>query len=302
MWAIRLRARIWQDMAIRRPRRITLRLLVAALGALVCVGAMSLSAWSDAPNWSNADSLFYQSMSFEIDGVSAQAARARVFDSSLALPAIAVEPSVANRMWQNFESQFSRRRWLVPALTAAVRPIAGIRALPDVAIVGYLVFGMALCLLLACRFAVASSVCVVALCLASGTVRNWCVRPMTDSWGLAMLALTFLVAMVVLTRGGKWLPLWIVVMLIMSVTRDLAIIPLAGLGWLMYRERDQARRRLALLLILTGILATIPVYLLFGSSLRLTLAFQMNAFEIPSSAHATWGTWRHTTPRWLPKR
>jgi hypothetical protein len=265
-----------------------LRLALAASAVLVCVGALSLSAWSGAPNWSNADSLFYQSMSYELDGMSAAGARARVFDSPLAVPAIKVEPSVASRAWQNFESQFSRRRWLVPALTAALRPIAGIRALPDVAILGYLVFGLALSLLLARRFALAPAVAVVVFCLASGTVRNWCVRPMTDSWGLAMLSLALLGAMVVLKRGERWLALWVVVMVIMSFTRDLAIIPLAGLALLIIQSREPGQRRLAALLAVTGVLATIPVYLLFGSSLRLTLAFQMNAFEVPSPTHATW--------------
>jgi len=132
--------------------------------------------------------------------------------------------------WQTFESQFSRRRWLVPTLTAAVRPIAGLRALPDVAIVGYLVFGVALCLLLASRFAVASSLGVTALCLALAPLRNWGLRPMTDSWGLALLTAALLAVLVVLARGRKWLALWIGIMLLLSLTRDLAVIPLAGLG------------------------------------------------------------------------
>jgi hypothetical protein len=144
------------------------RWCLVAVGALACAGVLSLSAWTEAPNWRNADSLFYQSMSFEIDGMSAQAARARVFDSPLARPAIAQESSVGTLAWQTFESQFSRRRWFVPALTAVVRPIAGLRALPDVAIVGYLVFGVMLSLLLASRFAVVPSLAVTILCLALG--------------------------------------------------------------------------------------------------------------------------------------
>jgi len=273
---------------MRKRPRTTARWFLAALGALVCAGALSFSAWSGTPNWRNADSLFYQAMSLEVDGVSAQAARARVFDSALARPAIAQEPSVADPRWQAFESQFSRRRWLVPALTAAVRPIAGARALPDVAIVGYLLLGVALRLLLASRFAIASSLAAVALCLALGPVRDWGLRPMTDSWGLALSVGAMLGVLVVLARGWKWLPLWITVMLALSFTRDLALIPLAGLAWLMYRDRDPTRRRPALILALTGILATIPAYLLFGASLRLTLAFQMDGYEVPSPAHSTW--------------
>jgi hypothetical protein len=273
---------------MHKPLPARARWLLAALVALGCGAALSLSAWSEHPNWSNADSLFYQSMSLELDGHSAQAARASVFGSPLARPAIRQEPSVAEPSWQNFESKFFRRRWLVPALAATVRPIAGERALPDVAIVGYMLFGVALCLLLASRFALASSIATVALCLALGPTRDWGTRPMTDSWGLVLLLAALLSALVVLKRGHKWLALWIPVMLVLSFTRDLAIIPLTGLVWLMLRDRDPIHRRSALILALTGVLATIPAYLLFGASLRLTLASIIAGFEIPIPAHATW--------------
>jgi len=275
-------------MAIDKPPRTTTRWLFVALGALSCALALSLSAWSHMPNWSNADSLFYQAMSLEVDGVSAHTARTRVFDGTLARPAIIQEPSVAEPRWQAFESQFFRRRWLVPALAAAIRPLAGERSLPDVAIFGYLLFGVALSLLLASRFAVALSLGAVALCLALEPTRDWALRPMTDSWGLVLLTAAISSALVVLARGRKWLALWIAIMLALSFTRDLAIIPLAGLVGLMLADRDQTRRRSALILALTGVLATIPAYLLFGASLRLTLASIIAGFEIPSPAHATW--------------
>jgi hypothetical protein len=276
------------DPAMDKPPRTTTRWIFVALSALACASVLSLSAWSHTPNWSNADSLFYQAMSIEVDGVSAHAARARVFDSMLARPAIIQEPSVAEPSWQAFESQFFRRRWLVPALAATIRPLAGERALPDIAIVGYLLFGMMLCLLLASRFALALSLAVVILCLALGPTRDWGVRPMTDSWGLALSVAAICSALVVLARGHKWLGLWIATMLALSFTRDLALIPLGALVWLMYRDRDLTHRRAALILILTGVLATIPAYLLFGASLRLTLASVIDGFEIPSPAHSTW--------------
>ena len=263
--------------------------LLGLLIVLACAVALSLSSWSGEPNWSNADSLFYQSMSLEVEGVSAQAARARVFSSDLAGPAIRREPSVAEADWQNYEAQFTRRRWLVPALAAAVRPLAGTRALPDVAIVGYLLFGVVLFLLLATRFAIAASVAVTVLCLALGPALDWGLRPMTDSWGLALEVAAILGSVLVLTRGKRWLVLWIASMLALSFTRDLAVIPLAGLAWLVFRERDPARRRPALGMILAGVLVTLPAYLLFGASLRNTLAFQMSGFEIPTAAHDTWG-------------
>jgi hypothetical protein len=270
-------------------RRSRARWILSSLVALALAGVLSLSAWSSAPNWSNVDSLYYQSMSLEVEGTSAQAARNEIFSSALARAAIRNEPGAAGHRWQSYEAQFSRRRWLVAALTAAVRPAAGSRALADVAIVGYLLFGLALFLLLASRFALVPSIVAMGLCLALGPTRNWGLRPMTDSWGLALAVIAILGSVVVLTRGRRWLPLWLAAMLALSFTRDLALIPLAGLAWLIGRDRGTGRRSSALLMIVTGILVTIPAYLVFGASLRKTLAFQMSGFEIPSAAQSTWG-------------
>jgi hypothetical protein len=272
----------------RRPPRSKARWLLASLAAVACGALLSLSAWSDRPNWTDVDSLFYQAMSLEVGGTPAPEARARVFASALAPPAI--KAYALNPAYQAFESQFSRRRWLVPALADAIRPVAGDRSLPDVAIVGYLLFGLTLFWLLASRFSAWSSLSIVALCLALGPLRDWGVRPMTDSWGLALSAAAVLCSLLVLARGMEWLPLWIAVMVGLSFTRDLALIPIAGLAWLMYRYRDATLRRTALVLAATGVLATVPSYLLFGASLRLSLAYQMSRFHYPvSPAHSTWG-------------
>jgi hypothetical protein len=60
------------------------RRAVALAVIMAVVLGLSLSAWRDQPNWSNPDSLFYQSMSLEVGGLSAQRARAEVFHSQLA--------------------------------------------------------------------------------------------------------------------------------------------------------------------------------------------------------------------------
>ena len=262
--------------------------VVAMLAVVICAVGLSISAWTHTPNWSNADSLFYQSMSFEVSGLSAQAARARIFRSPLAAEAIAQEPSVANRAWQSFESQFSRRRWLVPIAAALARPIAGERALPDISILGYYAFAIALSLILLTRFGAVTSVAVVALCLALGPVRDWELRPMTDSWGLALEVAALLLATKVVTRGGRWVLFWVLAMLALSFTRDLALIPLVGVAWVMWRGGGTEWRRRGPKLLVTGVAATIPAYLLFGASLRSTLVFQLSGYEVPSVAHATW--------------
>jgi hypothetical protein len=234
------------------------RMLIAAAVALLCAGAISVTDWTHQPNWANPDSLFYQAMSFEVSGASEQAARHRVFDSPLSRPAIAQQHNVANGHWRGFEAEFFRRRWVVPAMAAAIRPDAGVRALPDVAIVGYLVFAAVLAALLASRFGLLASIPAAVLCLALGPVRDWATRPMTDSWGLVFAVGAVLAALLVLRRGRPWLVLWLAMMAALSFTRDLALAPLAAVLWLAAREPGRASRRRSLLMLVSGVIVTLP--------------------------------------------
>jgi hypothetical protein len=227
-------------------------------------------------------------MSLEVAGTSAHVAQREVFSSALARSAIIQEPSVAQPRWQAFERQFFRRRWLVPALASAIRPLAGVRALPDAATVGYLLFGLVLCLLLASRFPTLPSLAITVLILALGPMHDWGTRPMTDSWGLVLSLAAIGFALLTLARGRGWIAAWVVTMLTLSFTRDLALIPLCAVAWVALAGRDAARLRRAAILGVSGVLATLPSYLIFGSSLRLTLASIMAGFKIPSPAHSTW--------------
>jgi hypothetical protein len=264
------------------------RILIAAAITLLCVGGISVVYWTRSPNWHNADSLFYQAMSYEVNGTSAQAARDRVFESPLARPAIAQQPNVGDPHWRSFQQQFFRRRWVVPAMAAAVRPAAGLRALPDVAIVGYVLLAVALAALLACRFALVPSVAVALLCADLGPVRDWGTRPMTDSWGLVFAVAAMLGALLAVRAGRRWVVLWLAMLAALSFTRDLALAPLAAVGWLMLRGAGRPTRRTSLILLVSGIAVTIPAYVLFGAPLRLTLASVIDNFNDPPAAHATW--------------
>jgi hypothetical protein len=268
-------------------------MLIAAAVGLLCAGVISVKDWTQAPNWANADSLFYQAMSLEVGGASAQAARQRVFDSPLSRPAIAQQHNVSNAHWRGFEAQFFRRRWVVPAMAAAIRPDVGQRALPDVAIVGYLVFAAVLAALLASRFGLVASVAAAVLCVDLGPVRDWATRPMTDSWGLVFAVGAVLAALLVLRRGRPWLLLWAAMMAALSFTRDLALAPLAAVLWLAVREPARESRRSALLMLLSGAVVTIPAYVLFGAPLRLTLASVIDDFRDPPPGRATWSYVAH---------
>jgi hypothetical protein len=268
-------------------------MLVAAGIALLCAGLISVKYWTGSPNWSNADSLFYQAMSLEVSGTSAQAARDHVFDSPLSRPAIAQQHNVGNAHWRGFESKFFRRRWVVPAMAAAIRPEAGQRALPDVAIVGYLLFAAVLAAMLASRFGWVASIPAAVLCLALGPVRDWATRPMTDSWGLVFGAGAVFAALLVLRRGKPWLLLWVAMMAALSFTRDLALAPLAAVLWLMFREPGRESRRTSLIMFISGVIVTIPAYVMFGAPLRLTLASVLDDFRDPPPAQATWSYIAH---------
>jgi hypothetical protein len=269
------------------------RMLIAAGVALLCAGVISVKDWTSSPNWSNADSLFYQAMSLQVSGSTAQTARDRVFDSSLSRPAIAQQPNVADAHWRGFEAQFFLRRWVVPAMAAVIRPDAGQRALPDVAIVGYLAFAAVLAALLASRFGLIATLPAALLCLDLGPVRDWATRPMTDSWGLVFAVGAVLAALLVLRRGKPWLLAWVAMMAALSFTRDLALAPLAAVLWLGFRRPDRESRRTALIMIVSGAIVTIPAYVLFGAPLRLTLASVIDNFRDPTPAHATWSYVAH---------
>ena len=282
----------WSVREARHPLPLR-RMLIAAGVALLCAGAISVSDWTHGPNWSNPDSLFYQAMSYEVSGASAQAARDRVFDSPLSRPAIAQQHNVSSAHWRGFEAAFFRRRWVVPAMAAAIRPDAGQRALPDVAIVGYLAFAAVLAALLASRFGLVASVPAAVLCLALGPVRDWATRPMTDSWGLVFAVGAALAALFVLRRGRPWLLAWAAMMAALSFTRDLALAPLAAVAWLAFREPARASRRTSLIMFISGVIVTIPAYLMFGAPLRLTLASVIDDFRDPPPAQATWSYVAH---------
>ncbi len=268
-------------------------MLIAAALVVVCAALISLSDWTGSPNWSNPDSLFYQSMSFEVSGSSELAARHQVFVSSLSGPAIAQQHNVANAHWREFEAAFFRRRWVVPAMAAAIRPDAGLRALPDVAIIGYLVFAAVLAALLASRFSLVASIPAAVLCLDLGPMRDWGTRPMTDSWGLVFSVGAVLAALLVLRRGRAWILLWLAIMAVLSFTRDLALLPLAAVLWLALRDSERPSRRGALLMFAGGVIVSIPAYLLFGASLRLTLASVIDDFRDPPASQATWSYVAH---------
>ena len=261
-----------------------------AVAALVAFGALLM-----APEWGgrveySPDGLFYEAQKLEIQGHGREESLDRVFSSPIARPVKRSEsdlPPESRRFrdpdWVQYSSRFYRRRWMVPALSAALDPALHKHSLETVSLVGYVLFGPLLYALLRRRFDWGTSLVVTAGCLLLPPLRENSVAPLTDSWGLSLEAAGLLAAMMVLDRDSLWLPLWLLAVLALSFTRDNTMVLVAAVAWVALRERS----RRAIALAAGGILASLPAPLLFGASVRENLAYVFEDFRIPSDT--SWG-------------
>jgi hypothetical protein len=99
--------------------------------------------------------------------------------------------------------------------------------------------GPVLYLLLNLRFGRVVSAAASAACLLLPPVREFARGPGTDSWGLTLLVVGLLSAMLLRERGLRWLPVWIAVVLALSFTRDATVVLVLATGWLAFRKRDR---------------------------------------------------------------
>jgi hypothetical protein len=273
-----------------RLRSSARRADVVALVLIVCaVGVLALK-WADEVIWSP-DALFYQSRVQEIRGASKQEALDKVWDGPLALgfrsddsQRARADQALADPRWIPESYKLYARRWTVPVLAATVYPIFGVDSLEAVNILGTLVFAVALFVLLRLRFDPLASFIGVAAVLAWPDLR-WAFLPLSDAWGLAMLTVTFLIAIKALDGWSwKWVVGWIAAILVLSVTRELTPLPVLGAAAvaIVYRWKEPA------ILALTGVLATLPSQLLFqGKSLNWGFAYAFSGNRIPTDT--SWG-------------
>lgn len=255
---------------------------IAVLVIVASVAAIPrLSARID---W-NPDSLYYQAQMYEIRGDSESSARAKAFSTGYAAYVKQHDPQVADPAWQEYSAPFYRRRWLVPVFAAAVYPIAGDEhSLVDVSTVGYVLIGPLLFLLLRRRFSDPVSGTVAAFCLLLPPVRYFMTLPMTDSWGIVLELGALLAALLALERAGRWIAVWVVTVLALAFTRDLAVVALVAVAAIALMRRD---RRSAVVLA-SGVVAASPAYLFFGAPLVKQLAWMMQGFRIPHDESLSW--------------
>jgi len=257
--------------------------------ALAGIGFVALH-WGDSYQW-KPDSLFYEAQLLRVQGTPKDEALRKVFNGPLAAPRVAEElrdtpparRTVASPSWVAYSSRFYERRWVVPALGAAVEPVLGDDALRAVSLEGYVLAGLLVYALLALRFRAWIAAVVAVGVLALGPLRYWSLLPLTDSFGVALEAAALATAVLALRRPKAWLPVFALTMLTLSFTRDATLIVVAGLAWVALRRRS----RRALVTLATGIVASLPAPLLFGAPTREIMAYTLNQFRPP--AHATWG-------------
>lgn len=260
--------------AARRSR--FMRMLPAA-GLVLVALTLSWSHWTAPTRWTP-DGLFYEAQARELTGTPAATARQEVFFGPFAKAASDTSGRLDGGAWIEYAAPFYRRRWVVPAMAAALRPAAGSRALEIVSLLGYVLSGLLVYLLARRRFSQAISFGAGAFALWFPPLRLWSGYPLTDTMGVAALALALAAGSWALRGRSLRLVLWASSVVLLSFTRDTAVIAVAGAMWFAIATRS--RRGVAL--VLTGIAAATPALLLFGAPLRQTMAFTFSNNTIPT--------------------
>jgi hypothetical protein len=259
-------------------------LLAPAVVVAVCAGATA-PYWPDRPRWSP-DSLFYEARVLELRGVPPSAAVDQVFFGKIGTEfrrsngiAASVPTLTNDRAWISYTREFYKRRQVVPILAAAAYPVLGERSLAVVSLVGYFVTGLLLYVLLGLRFSTGVSLAVTCLFVLLQPMRDFSLYPLTDSWGVAAIAMTMIASVVVFDRGLRWLPWWILSVALLSVTRD-AVVIVVGAALI---SAVLKRGRVSTALALSGVVAMLPSVIAFPLPIRQFLAYGLSGNKVPSN-------------------
>jgi hypothetical protein len=266
------------------PRSSRVRELSVVGLIVVIAGVSSSQHWHGRIAWTP-DGLFYAAQTLELRGESPAPARHRIFDGSTARPLRLQErttlPQASRRVdnpeWVSYSAQFYRRRWFVPALAAAIYPWLGLRSLAVVSLIGYVAAGILIFSLLRQRFSRALAAAVATLFLALPSFRLYSFFPLTDSWGVALEVGCLSAALLTMRRGLAYLPLWVIAVAALSLTRDVAIAIVAAAVWLAIRTRTRRN----LLVCASGLAAAVPAPLFLGAPLRAQLSWAFDGYHVP---------------------
>lgn len=230
------------------------------------------------------DGLFYQSRSLELGGVDGATALRQTFTGPLAAELRVVDPERSGDLpWAEYHERFYTRRVSVPYAAHVLEPVSGDRALLDVSLAGYIAAVLAIFALLLVRFRPAIAAAVTAMTIFLPALTEHAAYPQTDSWGLALEAAALACAIMATRRGPRWIAAWGVAILALALTRDSTWIPLVGVAYLAFKLRS----RVSLALVGTGLIAAIPVLLLFSVPTRELLATMLN--DAQPNPDGSWG-------------
>jgi hypothetical protein len=263
--------------------------------AIACLAALALglswSAWTAPVRWSP-DSLFYEAQAREVAGVPAARARQEVFFGRLGRSVATATGRVMDRRWVERSSTFYRRRWVVPAMAAALAPLFGDRSLEVVSLLGYVLAGIALFFLVRLRFGPRIALAAAGLSLLFPPFRQWSHYPLTDTMGVFCLALCMWCGWRALDRcSWRHVVMWSGSVLLLSFTRDAA--PIVVCATILFAIRERSQRSLAVAV--AGLACAIPALLLFGAPLRETMAFTFSGNNLPTNA-----SWHAVLARYWP--
>jgi hypothetical protein len=244
--------------------------------ALLVVGVvLTWPHWTAQPRWTS-DALFYEAQARELAGTSAAAAREQVFFGPLgrSVP----DSRVQDRRHIAYAAPFYRRRWVVPALDAALKPLFAIRSLAIVSLLGYLLSGVFVYLLARRRYRAGIAFAAGSATLWFPPLRTWASYPLTDTMGVATLALALWAAHWALDGRRSRLLAWGAAVMLLAFTRDAAAIVVFAGGWLALARRTPR----SLALFATGVIAAASAPILFGARLRQELAFTFSQNNVPA--------------------
>ena len=106
---------------------------------------------------------------------------------------------------------------------------------------------------------------------------------MTDVCGMTLEAVAAAAALCAVERSTRWIAVWVVALIALSITRDSSVFLVLGSVWVAVRSRS----RRTLIVAATGVAAAAPVPLLLGAPAREEMACIFSKFYEPPND--SWG-------------
>jgi hypothetical protein len=264
--------------------RPTLKAAVVAV-ALAGLALLAVHGSLERPVRWSPDGLFYQARLLELRGETRDAAFERVFEGPMAARLRAEDPEhVGDPAWVAYNQRFFERRVAVPLAGVALEPVAGERALSIVSIAGFLAAVLALFGLLLLRFRLPVAAAVAAATALLPRLTDIAPLPLTDTWGLALMTAALAFAVLAFDRGPRWIWPWAAAIGLLTFTRDSTWIPVLAAAWCAWRLRS----RTPVLLVVAGVVAALPAYVLFEAPMRELLAAAVSDMQPNPDASWIW--------------